>query len=144
MSQHDAPTRLGGGRLRPRALPRTAWVRPALVAAGLVLLIGAGAGAAFESDTVGSYWNGLWWAVALMTTVGFIGGAPTSVVGALASVVLMVAGFLLLSLVSARLASLFVREDEEPAEERESAADLEILALLGEIKQRLETLERDR
>lgn len=45
------------------------------VGAALVLLSG-GAFAAFEDRTVGSYWDGLYWALSLMTTVGFIGGSP--------------------------------------------------------------------
>lgn len=44
-----------------------------MVVAGVALLVGAGAGAALESDTVGSYGRGLWWAISLMTTVGFLG-----------------------------------------------------------------------
>lgn len=55
---------------------RRRWVLPGVLAALLVLVIGAGAGAAFEADTVSNYWQGLWWALSLMTTVGFINGPP--------------------------------------------------------------------
>ena len=123
-------------------MPRRAWLRPGLVVASLLLLVGAGAAAAFESDTVGTFWRGLWWATSLMTTVGFIGEQPQTTLGAVTSVILMIAGFLLLSLVSASLASLFVREDEEPAEQHERAADREIIARLEEISSRLDALER--
>lgn len=121
---------------------RRRWVLPGVLAALLVLVIGAGAGAAFEADTVSNYWQGLWWALSLMTTVGFINGPPHTVLGAVTSGVLMIAGFLLLSLISASLAALFVREDEEPAERGERDRDTEILALLHRIEQRLEDLER--
>ena len=121
---------------------RRAWLRPSLVVASLLLLVGAGAAAAFESDTVGSFWRGLWWSTSLMTTVGFIGEQPRTSLGAATSVVLMIAGFLLLALVSASFASLFVREDEEPAEQHERAADREIIARLDEISSRLDALER--
>lgn len=123
-------------------VPRRAWLRPGLVVASLLLMVGAGAAAAFESDTVGTFWRGLWWATSLMTTVGFIGEPPRTTLGAVTSVILMIAGFLLLSLVSASLASLFVREDEEPAEQHERAADREIIARLDEISRRLDALER--
>ncbi|GAA2156004.1 hypothetical protein GCM10009844_43820 [Nocardioides koreensis] len=115
---------------------------PGVIIALAALVVGAGGAAAFESDTVGSYWEGLWWALSLMTTVGFVEGTPTSVGGALTSAVLMVSGFLLLSLISAALASLFVREDEEPAEEREEAIEQQILDRLTAIELRLQSLER--
>lgn len=57
------------------------------------------------------------------------------------SVVLMLTGFLLLSLLSAALASLFVREDVEPAEERELDAERDVSAQLAIIADRLERLE---
>lgn len=117
------------------------WLKPGLVAAGAVLTVGAGAGAAIESDTVGSYGRGLWWAVSLMTTVGFVGPPPRTTAGAVVSVVLMLTGFLLLSLLSAALASLFVREDVEPAEERELDAERDMAAQLRIIADRLERLE---
>jgi len=120
------------------------WLLPALLVSLATLLLGAGAATAFESDTVDSYWRGLYWAIALMTTVGFIGNAPHSGAGTAMSVVLMVSGFLLLSLVSAALASLFVREDEQPFERRERAADEEILRTLATILERLDARERRR
>jgi len=115
---------------------------PGVIVAMTVLLVGAGAVAAFESRTVGSYWEGLWWALGVMTTVGFDEGSPETVGGAVTSAVLMVAGFLLLSLISAALASLFVREDEEPIEEREEAVERQILDRLAAIERRLEGLDR--
>jgi voltage-gated potassium channel len=116
-------------------------LKPALAAAGAALLVGAAAGAAVESDTVGSYGRGLWWAVALMTTVGFIGPPPRTAAGAAISVMLMLTGFLLLSLLSAALASLFVREDVQPAEEREHVTELEVSRQLAAIAERLDRLE---
>jgi voltage-gated potassium channel Kch len=116
-------------------------LKPGLVVAGAAIVIGAGAGAAFETETVGSYGRGLWWAVSLMTTVGFIGAPPRTTAGAVVSVILMLIGFLLLSLLSAALASMFVREDVAPVEERELVADAEIAHRLDSIAARLERLE---
>ena len=117
------------------------WLKPGLVAAGAVLIVGAGAGAAIESDTVGSYGRGLWWAISLMTTVGYVGPPPRTTAGAVVSVVLMLTGFMLLSLLSAALASLFVREDVEPMEKRELDAERDVRAQLGIIADRLARLE---
>jgi voltage-gated potassium channel len=58
------------------------------------------------------------------------------------SVVLMISGFLLLSLVSAALASLFVRNEEAPVERRELRDDAEILGALASILERIDAIER--
>ena len=116
-------------------------LKPGLVVAGAAIVIGAGAAAAFETETVGSYGRGLWWAVSLMTTVGFIGAPPRTTAGAVVSVILMLIGFLLLSLLSAALASMFVREDVAPVEERELVAEAEVAHRLDSIATHLERLE---
>lgn len=116
-------------------------LKPGLVIAVAAIVVGAGAGAATETETVGSYGRGLWWAVSLMTTVGFIGPPPRTTAGAIISVILMLIGFLFLSLLSAALASLFVREDVAPVEQRELATEAEIAERLDEITSRLVRLE---
>lgn len=83
--------------------------------------------AAFETETVNSYLRGLWWSVSLMATVGFLDEPPRTAAGAVLSVVLMLGGFVLLASLSAALASLFVREDEEPAELRNEVVVREAL-----------------
>ena len=90
----------------------SAWGLPAVLAAALVVVVSAAAAGAIETHTVGSFPRGLWWAVSLITTVGFIGEPPETTAGAVLSAFLMVVGFLLLALVSASLAALFVREEE--------------------------------
>jgi hypothetical protein len=109
----------------------------------LLGVAGAGAVAAFESDTVTSFASGLWWAVSLLTTVGFIGAPPRSGVGIATSVVLMLTGFGMLALVSAAMASLFVREDERPAQLRDQVAEAESLGVLQDVRDRLDALEQD-
>ena len=106
----------------------------------IVLLAGGGL-AAFESRQVSSYAEGLWWALSLMSTVGFVGDAPESLVGRLASSVLMVSGFALMALVTAAIASLFVSEGQEPEEEAERLFDAQALGLLADIAQRLDVIE---
>lgn len=124
-----------------RLTPSRRWLRPALVAGSIATLVGAGAAAAFESETVGSYGRGLLWAISLMTTVGFLGAPPRTTEGAILSVVLMLSGFLLLSLVSAALASLFVKQDELPEQRREAVVEDEILRSLGSLSDRLDAIE---
>ncbi len=112
-----------------------------IVVAGFLVLLTGGGFAAFESRQVSSYWEGLWWALSLMSTVGFIGEAPESALGRLVSSVLMVSGFALMALITAAIASLFVREEQEPEEEAQELFDAEALRLLTDIAQRLEAIE---
>lgn len=122
-------------------LPSRRWLRLALPLALIAVLLGAGGLAAFETDTVGSYGEGLMWALSLMTTVGFVGGLPASVAGKLIAAALMLLGFGLLTLSTAAVSSLLVREDERPADARDAAFEADVRALLGEIRGRLDELE---
>jgi hypothetical protein len=111
------------------------------MSAVLVVIVAAAAAAAIESRTVSSFGRGLWWSISLITTVGFIGEPPETTMGAALSAVLMVLGFLLLAMVSASLAALFVREEERPHDDVEEAADRAILETLQRIERRLAILE---
>jgi lysylphosphatidylglycerol synthetase-like protein (DUF2156 family) len=117
------------------------WALPAILAAVVVVVVTAGAAAAIETDTVSSFWKGLWWSISLLTTVGFVGQPPRTTAGAWLSVVVMVVGFLLLAMVSASLAALFVSEEERPRGEREEAAEDQILAALLRLDARLDAIE---
>lgn len=112
-----------------------------VIGAALVLLAGGGF-AALESDSVATYWQGLWWALSLMTTVGFVGDAPTTGGGRIISAVLMLSGFALMSLTTAAIASLFVGEEAEPAEAKERAFERELLAAVNDLSDRLRVIER--
>jgi voltage-gated potassium channel len=115
---------------------------PYLVLGIAVLVLLAGGGfAALETDTVASYWEGVWWALSLMTTVGFANGTPATVPGKILSGLVMVVGFILLALTTAALASLFVREEHEPEELREHAFEENVLAELRRLGARLDEIE---
>lgn len=88
-----------------------------------------------------SYWGGVWWALSLMTTVGFANGTPHTVEGKLLSALLMVFGFVLLAMTTAAVASLFVREDEEPEERRERGFEEAVMAELDGLNRRLDGIE---
>jgi hypothetical protein len=62
-----------------------------------MVLLGGGGLAAVETETVGSYGEGVLWALSLMTTVGFIGGVPHTIAGKLIAATLMLFGFGLLA-----------------------------------------------
>lgn len=123
-------------------LPSRHWLLFMLPFAGLVIVLAGGALSALETDTVGSLADGVWWSLSLVTTVGFVGGAPATTAGRAVAAFLMLFGFSLLAMTTAALASLFVREDEQPYEQRDAAATAEILSALECIQRRLDELER--
>jgi voltage-gated potassium channel len=129
--------------LRPRS-PRLWRHRLALFLSlgALGVLLAGGGFAALESKTVSNYWEGLWWALSLMTTVGFVGESPETTGGRVLSAVLMVAGFALITLTTAAIASLFVREEEAPGELEERAFEQRVLVRLDELGDRLVAIER--
>lgn len=110
----------------------------------LVVGLSGGAFAALETDVVESFGQGVWWSLSLVTTVGFVGPSPVTAAGKVLAAVLMVFGFALLSLTTAAIASLFVREDEEPAERRDAEFEREVLAELRALRAGLDQLERER
>jgi voltage-gated potassium channel len=114
---------------------------PALVVGAAALLLGAAAFAATEAAAVPTYWRGLLWSLSLLTTVGFVDAPPTSIAGQVVAALLMTFGFVLLSLVSAALASLFVREDEQPSQQEQHVLTEQVLRQLDVMAARLEALQ---
>lgn len=109
---------------------------------GSLVLAGGSGFAAVENHVVSSYWAGVWWALSLMTTVGFVGGTPQTVSGRLLSAALMVAGFALMTLTTAAVASTLVREEEEPDLEAERGFALAARELLTDVVARLDRIEK--
>lgn len=107
----------------------------------MIVLVAAGAAAAIETDTVRSYLHGLWWSISLVTTTGFIGAPPRTDAGAALSVFLMVVGYLMLALVSASFAAVFVRDEERPRDAREELTENAIATSLTSLEARLTSLE---
>jgi voltage-gated potassium channel len=112
-----------------------------LSASGTLVLAGGGGFAALEDHLVSSYWMGVWWALSLMTTVGFAGQSPATSSGRALSAVLMVAGFGLMTVTTAAIASTLVREEEEPEIVAERDFEQDLRRILGDINARLERIE---
>jgi voltage-gated potassium channel len=75
------------------------------------IVVGAGAMQAFASNEFDSLWDSIWWAVVTVTTVGYGDFYPTTVQGRLIGILLMFVGIGFLSLLTASIASRFVREE---------------------------------
>ena len=105
------------------------------------MLAGGGGLAALENNVVSSYGEGVWWALSLMTTVGFVGKSPETTSGRVVSAVLMVSGFALMTLTTAALASLLVREEDEPDRVEERHFEHATHELLTHIAARLTVIE---
>jgi voltage-gated potassium channel len=126
----------------PRRSIGRRWLRYLIPLTAAVVLLGGGGFAALETDTVDSFWEGVWWAVTLAATVGFV-DAPTTVGGKMLSAAISVIGFVLLAITTAAVASFFVREDEEPQERRAHAFEDEVLAELKNLRSEIERLKSE-
>ncbi len=105
------------------------------VAGGATLLAFCGAITVLDAEranpeaNITSFGDAIWWAATTMTTVGYGDRYPTTGVGRLAAVALMVAGIAVLGVVTATLASWLVEqvktsEQEQTEQLRAEIADL--------------------
>ena len=111
----------------------------ALRLVGLLTVLVVVASGAVESlvneGDVHSVWDGIWWAVVTVTTVGYGDVYPTSVGGRLIGMVVMLVGIGFLSVLTATIASYFVEHDSPNEELVETLHRIE--AELAEVKAEL-------
>jgi len=107
-----------------------------LVTVSVVVVAGA-AQTTFASGEFDSLWDGIWWAVVTITTVGYGDIYPKTPAGQIVGIIVMIVGIAVASVLTAAIASRFVRDERES----ETAEMLRILNLLQaevqEIKARL-------
>jgi voltage-gated potassium channel len=96
----------------------------ALMTVFIVVVAGA-AEATFDAGEFKSIWDGVWWAVVTVTTVGYGDVYPKSVAGRLIGVVVMFVGIGFLSVLTATIASRFVKTDTGSDEILEALRRLE-------------------
>jgi voltage-gated potassium channel Kch len=111
---------------------------------GAAVLAGGWLVSSLEPERFEHVGEGVWWALATVTTVGYGDFVPASAAGRFVGAGLMLLGIAALAFVTATMASVIVGEVkmEEELIEREEG---ELLALLQELRERLEHLEqRDR
>ncbi|MEO8332841.1 MAG: ion channel [Gallionella sp.] len=88
--------------------------------------------------SIGSAWDGMWWAWVTMATVGYGDVVPHSAAGRLFGALLILFGVVLLSLLTANLAAFLIGGEVEKVEREEKEAD----RMLKDISARLERIER--
>ena len=80
--------------------------------ATFLILAGGGLLSLLEGESVhGKFFEGIWWAIVTVTTVGYGDIAPTTIWGRIVGVTLMITGLGVISTLSAAVAAYFVSQD---------------------------------
>ena len=113
-------------------------------AALLALMTALGGGAAFAEVENLSTWDGLYWAITTMTTVGYGDIKPETTGGQVIAVFVMVVGIGFLTMVIGAVSHRFVSpelHDAAVSEDAIATTEAEMLSELQEIMSRLRSLE---
>jgi voltage-gated potassium channel len=124
---------------RERALSSGTAFRFAALLTLLVVVIAGAAESLVDSDDFPTTWDGIWWAVVTVTTVGYGDVYPTSVEGRTIAMVVMLFGIGFLSVLTATIASRFVKTERGDETENILVALGRIEAELAELKQKVAT-----
>jgi voltage-gated potassium channel len=121
----------------------TAFRFAALLTSFIVVLSGAVESVVDKQD-FHSTWNGIWWAVETVTTVGYGDIYPRTVEGRVVAMLLMLTGIGFLSVLTATIASRFVQTDAATDSEADDmkASLTRIEAELADLRETLERLAR--
>jgi voltage-gated potassium channel len=133
--------------LRLAQLGRRAFSTEGLRFGGLAAALTAlGGGAAFSAvEHQQSTWDGVWWALTTMTTVGYGDVYPKTVAGRIIGIVMMLIGIGLIAILTGAVAERFLARDVEAIESEiaEEADSVDGLVLeVRAIRERLGELER--
>jgi voltage-gated potassium channel len=120
-----------------RALTSEAVFRTVGLLTLFVVVLAGAVESLVDGRHIKSVWDGIWWAVVTVTTVGYGDLTPHSVGGRIVAMVVMLFGIGFLSVLTATIASRFVKTDTGTTEMREALARIE--AELAELRQQLPT-----
>jgi voltage-gated potassium channel len=129
--------RLFKGAMIARRLLSTEGVRDAGVLALVTVLGGGAAFAAVEKAQHLSAWDGVWWAITTVTTVGYGDEYPHTTGGRIIAIVVMLVGIGFIAVLTAAAAERFMHERRR--EERDLAA---LHGRLDEIVARLDAMAK--
>jgi voltage-gated potassium channel len=103
----------------------------ALITVFVVVIAGA-AQAEFDSGDFPTWWDGMWWAVVTVTTVGYGDLYPETVAGRVIAMGLMLVGIGFISVLTAAVATRFIQTDTQSDEVLETLHRIE--ADIAELK----------
>jgi voltage-gated potassium channel len=117
-----------------------------LIAAAATLFLGAWLVLLLEGNAKGSnihdYPDALWWAIVTVTTVGYGDRYPVTEGGRVVAAVLMLLGIGLIGVLTATVASVFVKEHTDASKEEFRKGHADLGKQLSEISDRLADVER--
>lgn len=134
------------GALRLQAILRHHSLFRVLIAAAATLFLGAWLVLLFEENAKGSnihtYPDALWWAIVTVTTVGYGDRFPVTEGGRTVAVVLMLVGIGLIGVLTATVASVFIKEHTDANKEEFKKGHADLGEKLSVISDRLADVER--
>jgi voltage-gated potassium channel len=120
-----------------RRLFSTEGIRDAAVLAVMTILGGGAAFAAIEKSQHLSAWDGVWWAITTVTTVGYGDLAPTTDGGRVIAIIVMLVGIGFIAILTAAAAGRFLHEQRAETTKLEAVEQR-----LDEVLRRLDAIER--
>jgi voltage-gated potassium channel len=134
------------GELRVEAILKHHSLFRVLIAVAGTLFIGAWLVLLFEENAKGSnihdYPDALWWAIVTVTTVGYGDRYPVTEGGRIVAVVLMLVGIGLIGVLTATVASVFIKEHTDANKEEFRKGHADLGQQLSVISDRLADVER--
>jgi voltage-gated potassium channel len=103
----------------------------------MVVVVSGAAQAAVDAGEFGSVWDGIWWAVVTVTTVGYGDVYPKTNGGRIVGIAVMFVGIGFLSVLTAAIASRFVREERGSEYDAMIESLARIEAELADLRQQL-------
>ena len=134
------------GELRVEAILKHHSLFRVLIAAAATLFLGAWLVLLFEENAKGSnihdYADALWWAIVTVTTVGYGDRFPATGGGRTVAVILMLVGIGLIGVLTATVASVFIKEHTDANKEALKQGHADLGEQLSVISDRLADVER--
>ncbi len=107
----------------------------------IVILVVIGGGTAFsvvEPKQHISAWDGVWWAVETVTTVGYGDIYPKTTAGRMIAIVVMASGIGFVALFTGALAQRFLQAEGKTEKPEPTSSETELLSKLEEVSNRLD------
>jgi voltage-gated potassium channel len=121
-----------------RRLTSTSAFRFASIATIFLVFIAGAVEATVDQGDFKTFWNGMWWAMVTVTTVGYGDLYPKTVAGRVVAIVLMLVGIGFIAVLTATVASFFVKSDRQDEHKSITESLARIEADLVDLRARLE------